>query len=66
MYLHLPLLTVTSPPPLYADRRGAYYEVEAILGKQRRGRKSWHYLVKWAGYDDSENSWEDYAACSPS
>ncbi len=45
---------------MYADRRGAYYEVETILGKQRRGR-TWYYLVKWTGYDDSENSWEDYA-----
>ena len=51
---------VTSPPPVYADRRGAYYEVETILGKQRRGRK-WYYLIKWAGYDDSDNSWEEYA-----
>jgi hypothetical protein len=34
--------------------------VETILGKQRRGKK-WYYLIKWAGYDDSENSWEEYA-----
>ncbi|MEI6371985.1 MAG: chromo domain-containing protein, partial [Nostocales cyanobacterium ELA608] len=28
----------------------AEYEVEAILGKKRKGR-GWIYLIKWAGYD---------------
>jgi hypothetical protein len=47
----------TQPPPVYADRRGGIFVVEAILGKRKyRGR--WQYLVKWDGYDDSENTWE--------
>eukprot|EP00884_Botryococcus_braunii_P013727 jgi/Botrbrau1/22355/Bobra.0002s0033.1 len=53
-------MTVTSPPPLYADKRGGVYEVEAIIAKKRVG-KSWSYLVKWAGYDETENTWEPLA-----
>jgi hypothetical protein len=33
------------------------YEVEPILDCQSINRKS-HYLVKWLGYDESENTWE--------
>jgi hypothetical protein len=53
-------MTVPSPPPLYADKRGGVYEVEAILAKRRVG-KSWQYLVKWKGYDETENTWEPLA-----
>jgi hypothetical protein len=53
-------VTVTSPPPLYADKRGGVYEVEAIIAKKRVG-KSWRYLVKWMGYDETENTWEPLA-----
>ena len=53
-------VTVTSPPPLYADKRGGVYEVEAIIAKKRVG-KSWQYLVKWKGYDETENTWEPLA-----
>ena len=52
--------TPTQPPPLYADRRGGTYNVEAILGK-RKHRSSWQYLVKWEGYDSTENTWEPLA-----
>jgi hypothetical protein len=51
---------VTTPPPLYTDKRGGMYAVETILAKKRVG-KEWKYLVKWTGYDDSENTWEPFS-----
>ena len=33
------------------------YEVEAILAHRKRGRQML-YLVKWKGYDPSNNTWE--------
>eukprot|EP00884_Botryococcus_braunii_P011425 jgi/Botrbrau1/20283/Bobra.31_1s0066.1 len=39
---------------------GGVYEVEAILAK-KRVRKSWKYLAKWAGYDESESTWKPLA-----
>lgn len=33
------------------------FEVEDIIDKRKRG-KNVQYLVKWVGYDKSENSWE--------
>ena len=53
-------IVATTPPPVYADQRGGIYEVDDILGKKRFG-KTWKYLVKWTGYDDSENTWEPLA-----
>ncbi len=50
----------THPPPLYADRRGGVYIVEGILAK-RKYRNSFQYLVKWQGYEDTENTWEPLA-----
>ena len=35
------------------------YEVEDILEKQMISEKA-HYLVKWRGYDTSENTWEPW------
>ena len=33
------------------------YEVEAILGHRARGSLR-HYLVRWRGYDPSEDTWQ--------
>lgn len=33
------------------------YEVEKILGKRKR-QGGIEYLIKWAGYDNSQNTWE--------
>jgi len=33
------------------------YEVEKILGKRKR-QGGVEYLIKWAGYDNSQNTWE--------
>ena len=33
------------------------YEVEEILDRRVKGRQE-EYLIKWKGYDDSENTWE--------
>jgi len=34
------------------------YQVEAILDKRVKGKKI-QYLLKWKGYSNAENSWED-------
>lgn len=41
------------------------YEVEEIRGHRKRGRGS-QYLVKWADYDESENTWEPGGNLTPS
>ena len=44
------------PPPVPIPDGSVEYEVERILrSRRRRGRQQ--YLVKWKGYDNSENSW---------
>jgi hypothetical protein len=48
--------TDTRPPPDLIEGEQEY-EVEAILA-HRRFRGKWQYLVKWKGYDTSENTWE--------
>jgi hypothetical protein len=48
------------PRPELSDSAGNEYTVERILDKRgRRGRPE--YLVKWAGYHDSESTWEPVA-----
>jgi transposase InsO family protein len=45
-----------------------YYEVERILAHRTRKagrRKVQEYLIKWAGYDDSHNSWEPERNLTP-
>jgi hypothetical protein len=43
--------------PVEVDPIEGEYEVEAILSSRKRG-KTTEYLVKWLGYDESENTWE--------
>jgi len=35
-----------------------YYEVEAIKDKRILVNGDLEYLIKWQGYDDTENTWE--------
>ena len=47
------------PPPELVDNEEEF-EVEAILDSQTFGRgRKLQYLVKWLGYPDSDNQWED-------
>src|SRR6266550_2751797 len=48
--------TETKPPPDLVEGEQEY-EVEAILA-HRQFRGKYQYLVKWKGYDSSENTWE--------
>ncbi|KAJ9514787.1 hypothetical protein QJQ45_028458, partial [Haematococcus lacustris] len=46
------------PSPVIIDGE-AYFTVEAILGRRWNDTQhAFQYLIKWAGYDDSFNSWE--------
>ena len=40
-----------------SDQDEDVYEVEAVVGARKKG-KSMEYLIKWKGYDASENTWE--------
>jgi hypothetical protein len=47
------------PPELVVNEEE--YEVEAILDTRRTGRgRKLQYLVKWKGYPNADNQWEDY------
>ena len=45
------------PPPIPVEDGGEEYKVEKIL-KHRKDRKRMHYLTKWVGYPNEENTWE--------
>jgi len=34
------------------------YVVEKILAKRRNRKGKWEYLLKWAGFNDNDNTWE--------
>ena len=49
------------PVPQEEEEDPDEFEVEAILERRQVGRmnkKYWEYLIKWKGYDDSQNTWE--------
>ena len=48
---------IIRPAPEKLDSGEDAFEVEAIVGKQKRGRV-WKYLVKWTGYPEWENTWQ--------
>jgi len=49
----------TRPPPDLIDGEEEY-EVEQIRSHRRWGcRKTLQYLIKWKGYPESDNTWED-------
>ena len=45
----------THPPPEIVDNEEEY-EIEAIIAHRKNGKRR-QYLVKWMGYESSENSW---------
>ena len=44
--------------PIYVVEGNEEYEVEAILSHRLHKNCETTYLIKWKGYDSSENSWE--------
>jgi hypothetical protein len=58
------------PEPTIIDGE-TYYQVDKVLSMRekasgRKGRKKQReFLVKWAGYDDTHNSWEPEANLTP-
>ena len=49
-----------APPAVYVKDDHEYFEIEDVLDSKRIGRRL-HYLIKWKGFPDSENSWEPLA-----
>jgi hypothetical protein len=46
-----------NPPEIAEEFEQPEYEIERILDTRKKGRQQ-QYLVKWAGYDVSESTWE--------
>ena len=49
------------PPEVTFENGDGQYEVESILAKRGKGNRA-QYLVKWAGYDQYESTWEKPSA----
>ena len=50
----------TNPPAIDPSSQTEEFDVERIIAKRTRKKKT-EYLVKWLGYDKSENTWEPTA-----
>ena len=35
------------------------FDVEKIVAHRRNNQNEWEYLVKWVGYDETDNTWEE-------
>ena len=54
------------PPPVQDDKLGGFYTVERILKKERDPKtERFKFLVKFTGYDDSENMWLSWYDFTP-
>ena len=54
------------PPPVQDDKLGEFYTVERILKKERDPKtRRLKFLVKFTGYDDSENMWLSWYDFTP-
>ncbi|CAI7899259.1 unnamed protein product [Closterium sp. NIES-54] len=45
------------PPPPFLVQDEPEYEVERVLTHRRRGGKTLEFLLRWKGYDPTEDSW---------
>ncbi|CAI7876456.1 unnamed protein product [Closterium sp. NIES-54] len=45
------------PPPPVLVQDDPEYEVERVLTQRRRGGKTLEFLLRWKGYDPTEDSW---------
>ncbi|CAI7797988.1 unnamed protein product [Closterium sp. NIES-53] len=45
------------PPPSVLVQDEPEYEVERVLTHRRRGGKTLEFLLRWKGYDPTEDSW---------
>jgi hypothetical protein len=52
---------ITPPPPVRTSRAGTSYVIEAIVGHRPDEDKkgAWEYEVKWEGWDEKDNTWEE-------
>ena len=55
--------TVKSDTLPTSDDESEVFNVEQIVGKRTMDDGQTEYLVKWLGFDDSENTWEPIESC---
>lgn len=57
-YTYQQLQTIDDGDDKVQDFRGAKYVIEKLVGKKVQNKKTL-YLVKWKGFDDSQNTWTE-------